>query len=243
MLTVFMFHKVTEPMEGLDDFENFLIYLKKNYKIVLPGEKVSMFGKYASLTFDDAYFDFYYCVYPLLKKYNIPSILAVSTNFILDSTTVSTEERLRITQSEAMSNDKYLQAPFCTWQELKEMTESKLVELASHHHTHASVKVSDFDPDMEIVYSKRIIQEKTNCKVNTLIYPYGAFNHKAHNVACKHYDYIMRIGSTININWKNRNKLIYRVDADNFWKNRKIITIQNRLSWMFKYISNIIRNK
>ena len=242
VLTVFMFHKVTEP-PMLQEFEKFLIYLKGKYNIVMPGDKVSIFKKSACLTFDDAYFDFYEYVFPLLKKYNIPVVLAVPAAFILDDTIENVDTRLSFKISNSMSGNNYLKSPFCTWKELQEMSDTGLVEMSSHHYTHASVKNENFDFCLEVQTSKQIIEDKLGINVRTLIYPHGHFNRIIHDRVLNYYKFVMRIGCALNFGWGGASKLIYRVDADDFWMKNKKVRLLNKLIWMSKFFSNRIRGK
>lgn len=241
MLIVFMFHKVSEPTTLVEKFERFLIQLKSNYNLVLPGDKLSLFKQSICLTFDDAYFDFYYYVFPLLKKYQIKAVLAVPTAFILDHTDIKPKERFNITQKEAMTDKTYQKAPFCTWQELKEMADSGFVEIASHHHHHISSKDQNFDAEKEMIYSKKILEEKLQKPIKTLIYPYGHFSKEQHQIAKEFYPFIMRIGYAINFSWGKRRQLIYRVNADPFWKKDEKLNFKKNIAWFFKYLSNRIR--
>lgn len=89
MLLNLMYHQIVTPEkpEMLDKFEQHLKYLKSNYHITTP----TLLRKNqinVSLVFDDAYFDFYHYVFPLLKKYQIKAILGVPTGLLADNNTL-----------------------------------------------------------------------------------------------------------------------------------------------------------
>lgn len=66
-----MFHRVHDESQNYDhqQFSRYLSYLKQHYPIVVPGDKLPSKGVAICLTFDDAYFDFYHYVYPLLRQH------------------------------------------------------------------------------------------------------------------------------------------------------------------------------
>src|SRR4029078_10371494 len=143
-----MFHRVFEPHLGYDpaQFERYLQYLLEHYPIVVPGDNLKRNAISICLTFDDAYYDFYYYVYPLLKKYNIKAILAVPVKYILDTTTLSAQTRLSVPYPQGMADNLFAQkAPFCTWEELREMADGKHVIMASHGFAHADLSHPNTD--------------------------------------------------------------------------------------------------
>ena len=126
MLISTMYHHINSDKYSntLDIFINHLKYIKSNYNIVLPNDKISYNS--ICLTFDDAFFDFYYYIFPLLKKFNIKVILGVPVKYILEDTLVSYNHRLSINHDDTYNNKE----SFCTYKELKEMVDSKLVYIA-----------------------------------------------------------------------------------------------------------------
>lgn len=67
------------------------------------------------LTFDDAYLSFYEFVYPLLKLYGYPCVLAVVTKWI-------------------DTPEPDIKQPLMNWKQIGEVSDSGLVEVASHTH-------------------------------------------------------------------------------------------------------------
>ena len=74
------------------------------------------------LTFDDGYESFYSVIYPLLKAYNYPAVYAIVTDWI------NTPANKKI----AYGNLKLDRQAFLSWQQLREMQDSGLIEIASH---------------------------------------------------------------------------------------------------------------
>lgn len=221
-----MFHRVNDPVSQCDpdQFAQYLKYLIHHFPITTPDLPLPRAPLAVMLTFDDAYFDFYDTVFPLLKYHRVPALLAVSTKYILDTTSVTSEQRLAVPYPQGMENDRYQQdAPFCTWQEITEMAHSPYVTMASHGHAHANFLDPATDLHEEIVVSKNILETRLNRKIHYLVYPYGKMNATIHQRVREHYRYGVRIGGAVNCGWDHRRGQLYRIDADLLWKqNRKI---------------------
>jgi len=183
-----------------------LLFLKENYPVIFPHEKKS--GLSVCLTFDDATFDFYHTVFPLLKKLQMKAILAVPIFPILASTSLSPEKRLKMEPDIAKKS-----AAFCTWKEIQEMADSPFIEIASHSYSHEDLSKKEVDLDLEILQSKKTLEDKIKTRVKTFIYPYGRCNRRALKKAREHYTYSMRIGSAFNF---FSSPLLYRVPCDNY---------------------------
>jgi len=108
---------------SVDHFEEHLAWLKKNgYKIVsvqnvldAAAGKNSIADKSVLLTFDDGYQSFYTRVFPILKKYHYPATVALIGTWIdgIDTPDEAGKQLL-------------------TWDQVREMVKSGLVEMASH---------------------------------------------------------------------------------------------------------------
>lgn len=77
------------------------------------------------LTFDDGYESFYRMVYPLLRAYNYPALLALETDWL------ETPPDKPVNYG---STNKLPRSHFLKWSQIKEMADSGLVELAGHSH-------------------------------------------------------------------------------------------------------------
>jgi len=78
------------------------------------------------LTFDDGYLSFYTEIFPLLKKYNYPAMMAIITSW-----------------PESYTNSNF--GPILNWDQIKEMEKSGLVAYASHSHdSHRYFTVNSF---------------------------------------------------------------------------------------------------
>jgi peptidoglycan/xylan/chitin deacetylase (PgdA/CDA1 family) len=241
-----MFHRVHDESQNYNyqQFAQYLSYLKQHYPIVVPGDKLPPKGVAICLTFDDAYYDFYHYVFPLLRQHQTKAILAVSPHYIVEGTNLNAHERLAVPYPQGMQDNLHqLKVPFCTWKELKEMAETPHVLFASHGYQHENLADKNANFIQEISASKGILERKLGTNVHYFIYPYGKMSRFAHRMVSKTYDYGFRIGSSLNHGWDQKRKMIYRIDADPLWTQMR--PIDNRLirQLSLKYWLNRLRRK
>ncbi len=242
MLAVLMYHRVsyTRFSADINVFARHLEYLASNYPIVVPGEPLQPRTLQVCLTFDDAYFDFYHYVFPLLKELNIKAVLAIPAGLILDRTKLSAQSRLQVPYQYALKAFK-THATLCTWQEIREMVISNCVVPAAHGFMHENLNHSE-ELTREIIHSKRLLKEKTHRTIDTFVYPYGQISQEIHMRVAQQYKYVMRIGSAYNYDWSNLNQLIYRIDADDFWpKSKPLFSLPHKLKLGLRLASNTVR--
>lgn len=242
MLLVFMYHRIANIPNGPALFAQHLQYLAANFPIVLPGDKLDKNNLSVCLTFDDAYFDFYQIVFPLLKKFNLKAVVAIPVKFISEETTLTSAARLNLAVDYDIQPTEGL-AAFCTWPELREMIASDHVVAASHSYNHVDLTRPNINLTQEIVQSKQVLEQKLNRQVNTFVYPFGKWNLDLHHAIIKEYTYAMRIGSAINYHWHNYQKITYRIDADHFWQKNINWSRWNTVKYSLKYLSNQLRKR
>lgn len=247
MLLIFMYHKISESSapERLLAFREHLIDLKNRFTIITPGDPIPN-GKLAiCLTFDDAYYDFYHYVYPLLQELNIKAVLAIPTAYIIENTEIDPRERLAVPYPDGLSAyaDVKQHVPFCTWVELREMVNSKHVFPASHSHTHANLCDPAVNVTEEIAVSKNLLETKLHSHIDTFVYPFGRMNDSVHQAVRRQYRFGLRIGAGLNRRWDAPKGLLYRVNADPLWINRKKITPGFLFKAMLNYAVNRLRGK
>ncbi len=139
---VFMYHEFvtqTDLDNGIafdeyaiwkDEFEQDLIWLTDNgYTTITTAQLAAYLNgtetlpeKPVILTIDDGKYGVYKNAYPLLEKYNMTAVLAV----------IGEQIDLATDQPESRATDP---APFCTWEEIGEMSRSGTVEIVSHTYT------------------------------------------------------------------------------------------------------------
>lgn len=178
VIPVIMYHGVSDTppsFAGEDlfmkksDFEEQMKYIKDhNYETIFADDIEGNHSgkKTVVLTFDDGYADFYTNVLPILKKYNLKANLYVITNAI-------------------DKGDNYLNK-----EQLKEIDDSKLVEIGSHTHNHSVLSdLNDTQIENELKESKEILENLLGHPVKTITYPTGAYNDNVLKKVEKYYDY------------------------------------------------------
>lgn len=170
--------------------EHFSILRAKGYTVISLQQYLqarnggaALPDKPVMITFDDGYVSFYKEIYPLLKQYNYPAVLAVVTAWQQSGSPRGVGELV-------------------TWDQMKEMQSSGLVTIASHSHDlHTMVPANAFGDsgqaactlqykngghETEEHYRKRILADlKTSQQVfqlrlgqpvKTLVWPYGEYS-------------------------------------------------------------------
>ncbi|PLY11571.1 MAG: polysaccharide deacetylase [Arcobacter sp.] len=228
-----MYHHVNSDRcsNNIEVFEKHMQYIASHFQTTFPTKK-ELKGKYACLVFDDAYADFYYLTFPILKKYNIKALLAVPTKYILDVCSQTPEVRMSFEHNDEFKN--YEKGTFCTFKEMKEMIESGLVQIASHSHTHTNLLEEDVNIKEELILSQQILEEKLSIKVESFVFPFGKYNDAIATETLNYYTYAFRIGNAIHKDFSGIKGINYRVDADGLSTADEIFTFKKQLGYKFK---------
>jgi peptidoglycan/xylan/chitin deacetylase (PgdA/CDA1 family) len=113
------------------------------------------------ITVDDGHRSVYTDLFPLLKKYQFPATL-----FLYPS---------------ALSNASYAM----TWDQVREMKETRLLDLQSHTYWHPNfkkekkrLKPGEYEGfvEMQLKKSKERIEKELNVKVDALAWPFGIYD-------------------------------------------------------------------
>jgi len=97
------------------------------------------------LTFDDSYASFYHLVYPLLKSFKFPAVLSVVGKWI------DTSDKHKISYGDSLVARDH----FMTWEQLREVSKSGLVEIASHSYDHHRFIVANPQGTKQAAYMTR----------------------------------------------------------------------------------------
>ena len=151
------------------------------------------------LSFDDGYETMYNVVFPLLKAYNYPAVFAPVTGWL------DTPADQKIAYADKMLD----RSVFATWSQVKEMEQSRLVEVASHtHNLHNGINANPSGGQLPAViapeykngkyetedaYKNRLKSDFTRSvqtlvnhigkKPRVMVWPYGQFNDVAVQLA------------------------------------------------------------
>lgn len=140
------------------------MFLRDIYRYL--AEKRPLPKKTIGLTFDDGYRSFYQLVYPILQELNMKASVAIITGPV----------------------DKTQSYYYMSWSQIKEMSNSGLVEIASHTVSHARLS-SISGPRLlkELHDSDKAIKENLGSESNMLVYPFGAYNQNVLQLARREY--------------------------------------------------------
>jgi peptidoglycan/xylan/chitin deacetylase (PgdA/CDA1 family) len=146
-----MYHHINpQPEDSIsitpEKFEAQIKYLAENgYRAIHLDEfysalkKWSMPKKTVLITFDDGYADNFIYAYPILKKYNMKATIFPVTTFINDKPVLRTGKLLN--DFELLMNTPHAKGPlydFLSWDEMRQMTASGLIDIQAHTHQHAA---------------------------------------------------------------------------------------------------------
>ena len=161
--SILMYHSISDRQNFFsavspEVFNKQMAYLAaKKQEVILLVELVRRLGAREQLggsvilTFDDGYHDNYTTVFPLLKQYNFPATIFVTTNLIGTP-------------------------GYCSAIELREMHDSGLVAIEPHTHSHPKLaKLSRAEADGEIREYRRVLEEVLGTTLTLFAYPYGSF--------------------------------------------------------------------
>ncbi len=162
-----MFHSISKEdtslsvsPEKLEEVILFFLIKKYTFKNVFEIEK-EVKSNSVFLTFDDGYKDNFTILLPILKKYNIPATVYISTNFIGKNFTDSSGNIYD------MMNEK----------DLVNLSQSQLIEIGAHSVMHKNLSnLTKDEQKNEIFNSINFLENLIDKKVVSFAYPRGKYN-------------------------------------------------------------------
>ena len=167
---ILLYHSVTESKKESDLEENtidrelferqmdFLFF--GNFNVIncrdavkLLGDKKKFSPKTVAIAFDDGYKDNYKNALPVLKRYNFPATLFMSTDFLIKDG---------------------LKESYMNIDEITELKKTGLMDFGCHGKTHRMLSALDEESlECEIAGAKRVLQDITGSDICLCAYPYG----------------------------------------------------------------------
>lgn len=227
-LMVLMYHRAREGRFGNSPemLEAHFAHIASHYACVMPGERLDEGRLNVCLSFDDAYADFYSEVFPRLIRYNLRSVLAVSAGLIAPCL--------------VPPPGQVLSGPFCSWNQLREMSRSGAVDIAAHGYLHGKMDEEGTDLEREVDLPQSVLTEAIDRPVSTIVFPYGRFSSRALARAKGRYSHFFRIGGAQNEDWTG---LTYRISADEMTSPTSVFSCSRRLAYRAKYHWNRLRGR
>lgn len=244
MLLILMYHRVHGMATSADALRTHLKYLRDHHPLVLPGGALPRGELSVCLTFDDATVDLFQTVFPLLEELDAKALVAVPTAYIESTTSMPMSERLAAQDAATMSGNYAVEgSPLCTWDELRTLHHSGRVRCASHSHTHVDMTAPETDVQSELALSGKLLRDQLGYAPDTFVYPYGRAQRAVQRRVRALFPHAMRIGTAMNLGWKDNGGLLYRVDAEEFWPQGKVWSYTDEVKYRLKYLGNRIRGK
>jgi len=188
IVPVMVYHDINKDAQrstdvSVNDFYEQMQYLYDNgYATITAQEfydsltlKAKIPAKSVILTFDDGYKSISNEVYNILKKFNFHAVLFIYTDAIVNH-----------------------YGAYMTWDEIKQVSQD-VFEIQAHSKTHAAdipwqrpeeTEKEYLDRlDKELLFPKKILEEKTGKPVEFLAYPYGSYSDQLINLLRDKYKY------------------------------------------------------
>ncbi|MGI5825045.1 MAG: polysaccharide deacetylase family protein [Bacillota bacterium] len=223
-LPIIMYHSILKDPAGAGDYvispdtlEADIKYLKENgYTFILSSDLIDFVYNKGSLpekpiliTFDDGYYNNYYYAWDILKKYNAKAIISpIGIQSAKFSESVD-------------ENPNY---GHCSWDNLKEMYESGIFEIANHSYDmheyglRKGCKIIDCENTedyknffvQDVIEAQEKLEKNVGCEVLAFTYPFGAFCSESE-------EYLHELGYKITYITEDRNNTVTR-DPESLYK-------------------------
>ncbi len=119
-----------------------------------------LLGGAVVITFDDGYEDNYLAAFPVLKRFNFPATIFLTTDLI------GKEDKRNLSRLNG--------------EQTREMAQSGLIYFEPHTRSHPRLsQLPEDEVREEIVGSKKAVEELTGKTCSSFAYPYGDYNHVA----------------------------------------------------------------
>ena len=128
-----------------------------------------------AITFDDGFRSVYEYGLPVLQRYGFTATVFLVTDYCGK------------TNSWLGQPQNITRRPLLAWAEIKEMDQAGII-FGSHTRTHPDLRtVTRRDAEEEMIASKQLIEDATGRPVDTMAYPYGAYDNRLKSLAQVHF--------------------------------------------------------
>jgi peptidoglycan/xylan/chitin deacetylase (PgdA/CDA1 family) len=149
---------------------------KNNYNVIslerllnLLNSRQKIPKKTVAITFDDGYEDNYSNALPVLRNYNFPAVIFLTTGKIGDKDYI---------------NKRGIKMPMLDWSQIEDMHNTDLINFGSHTVSHPRLSKIQIEKAMiEMKNSKYEIETRLNKKCRFFCLPYGDYNVEVINMA------------------------------------------------------------
>lgn len=241
-ILILMYHRVNDQINHAiavkeERFHWQMEYLmKKGYKVISMDEAYQKIkaktidGKYIVLTFDDGYEDFYNTAYPVLQKYEFPTILYLVPGYIESDKVFPWDQDLG--QSNLMN-----------WEQIKKLKEDTLIIIGSHTLNHYDINTLDSTTlRNELEESKKVLEEKLDIKIIHFAYPKGNYDENAEKILSEFYETGVLIYKGVAINNQIEPTQFLRLKRIPIYRSdEKFMFIARLKGWI--WLEEIIRKK
>ncbi|MCA9178112.1 MAG: polysaccharide deacetylase family protein [Planctomycetales bacterium] len=150
--------------------------LRRGYRIT-PLSKIveasvngeSLPAKSLAITFDDGYENMYTRVFPVVKEFSAPITIFVCTKWL------GTDAPMHFDEWGIRHRDQL--APECyrplTWEQCREMSESGLVEIAAHTHSHNDFRDAPRELQLDMRECLQLLKSELQIECPNFAFPFG----------------------------------------------------------------------
>lgn len=172
-LPILLYHKTPEDfdmqMKHLKDYGYSTVSMQEATEII--NGQIKGPSKPVAITFDDGFSD-QLKAFEILKKYNFKATFYIIIGSKASDYCIGVEKRNKD------CGDSYL-----NWNEVKQISDSGLVEIGSHTVDHLQLSALDENSQRyQIFESKKFLEEKIGKRVASFAYPYGKYNQASINL-------------------------------------------------------------